>query len=148
MAHDSSLPDNHEDTVLELVTRLFALEYERGKLMAQLEFHLRVRNVAAKHKNVQAEPRRPISPLPARKSGQLEQEIIADLAKCGALTARQIAHNVQANSESVRQTMQRLVKRAQVVREGKTYHLTSSEPSLPAKPSPPPLRDVPSPYVR
>lgn len=134
MAHDSSLPDNHEDTVLELVTRLLALEYERGKLMAQLEFHLRVRNVAARHKKDRPPGRPPrttlsVAPIPSRKPGQLEQEIIADLAKCGSLSTREIAHNVQANPESVRQTMLRLVRLAQVVRDGATkkYRLPKPE---------------------
>ena len=124
MAPGSSLPDDHDASVLALVTRLLALEYERGKLTAQLEFHLRVRTVAAEHTvEAQAAPAERPGPRPPRQRGELEQEIIADLAKCGALPARQIALHVEANKESVRQTMMRLVREAKVLKDGRLYRL-------------------------
>ena len=133
MAPPSSLPDSHGDDVLELITRLLTLEYERGKLTAQREFHLKVRSVAIRHvEEATPEPEKPEKPEKResrrqRKPGQLEDEIIEDLAKCGALTTREIAHHVEANQESVRQTISRLIKQARVVREGtRKYRLSRS----------------------
>lgn len=147
MAPPSSLPDRHEEDILELINRLFALEYERGKLTAQLEFHLRVRTTLREHPqeplhvvttNGDGEPEEPEKRRPGRprgrvkrKPGELQDAIIEDLAKCGALSAREIAHHVEANQESVRQTISRLIAQAKVERASKRkYRLarTNHEP--------------------
>lgn len=145
MAPPSSLPDSHGDDVLDLIARLMAIEFERGKLMAQLEFHLQVRTMAVAHAEEdrveeQAKPRKkPGRPEGSvkRKPGELQREIIEDLSKCGALDTRHIAHHVSASEESVRQTLRKLIDQAKVERAGrKKFRLsrTNHEPPTPDTP--------------
>lgn len=125
--------DAHGEDVMALVRELGELEFRRGLLHAQIDWHLRLRHVAA-----QAEASRPavvelelVPPTKASPSrtprGRLQAGILAYLAEHPSSTARQVAVGIAGNTETTRQALARLVQLGTVNRTmGGSYALAES----------------------
>lgn len=103
----------HEDDLVALVDQLAKLEYERGRIRAQLEFHLRLREVAHTHGPVAV-----VRPATIGR-GQLQRRIVEELEHTDLLSNVELTHRLGANSESVRQSLTRLVQQGLVRRAEK-----------------------------
>lgn len=126
------MTDAHGEDVMALVKELSELEFRRGVLHAQIDWHLRLRQVAA-----QAEAARPTvvdlelvrhkTPTPRTPRGRLQAGILAYLAEHSSSTARQVAAGINGNVETTRQALARLVQLGTVIRTmGGSYALAES----------------------
>lgn len=118
---------------MALVRELSELEFRRGVLHAQIDWHLRLRQVAA-----QAEASRPAvvelelvrphkTPTPRTPRGRRQAAILAYLAEHPARTARQVAEGIKSHVETTRQALVRLVQAGTVTRTtGGSYALAES----------------------
>lgn len=126
--------DAHGDDVMALVRELGEIEFRRGALHAQIDWHLRLRHVAA-----QAEASRPavveleiVRPAakpstPRTPRGRLQAGILSYLAEHPSSTARQVAVGIAGNTETTRQALARLVQLGTVTRTmGGSYALAES----------------------
>lgn len=107
----------HDQDIRSLIDKLLTLEYERGRLTAQLDFHLRLRDVHA------AVPTRNV-PAPNSKKGTTTTILAALTSK--PMTARQLSEHLGRDYEATRQAVAKLVKRDVLVRTGHTYSVPTT----------------------
>lgn len=114
----------HEDDVSALVEQLVKQAYELGRVRGQLEFHLRLHHAQVDGSDDDEAPPTAIQRRRGIPKGALQRAIIEELAKCDNLTNVELALRLGANSESVRQSVVRLIKAGQVRRlEGAKFAL-------------------------
>jgi hypothetical protein len=127
------MSDQHTEDVLALVRELSDLEFRRGQLHARLEWHFRLRELAA-----QAEPVTDAKTLrmvraatangPKRAGRDLQRRILAYLAETPrAASPRQVSEALGTEYESTRQALVRLKQAGTVTRNaGGGYGLAES----------------------
>ena len=119
--------DQHATDLISLVHELADLEFRRGILHARIEWHLRLRDVAAEAVPVPpVEKPRLVPKPPKRIHGGLMAAILAHLAMHPGSTCVQMAPALSTTPENVRQSLITLVKRKQVAKQGSHYVLAES----------------------
>lgn len=109
-------PDDHEDTILELIKELNEIEFRRGLLTARLELHMRMRALHVAHRD--AAPAVDPDPASAPRSRvqksvrwgnqKLMEAIVRYLGTNPDRTPRQVSNALASSYESTRQSMMRL----------------------------------------
>lgn len=128
------MTDAHGEDVMALVRELSELEFRRGVLHAQIDWHLRLRQVAAQAEAVAAPPvelelvRSAQALTTAHGRGQLRAAILAYLAAHpDGRTPRQVAEGIRGHYETTRQALMRLAQTGRVRRTmGGSYAVVES----------------------
>jgi hypothetical protein len=120
------MSDTHATDLLALVRELSELEFRRGGLVARIEWHLRLHDVATQQAPAPAAAGLRVVPAtPKRPHGAVQAAVLARVSAQPG-TAREVADAVGGSREVIRQALISLVKRGQLTQAGGRYAVAES----------------------